>query len=235
MRIGGFLKTSMIDFPGLVSCVIFTSGCNFVCPYCHNPDLAKGRSSVGNDSYTDEKDIISFLKKRKNLLDGVVISGGEPTLQKDLEAFCFKIKNMGYKIKLDTNGSNPHILEKLFQRKLIDFIAMDIKTSPENYPLLASKKFDESLIRQSIEIITKSSYPYEFRTTCVKPFIDKYIIHGIGKIIQGASSYILQQCSKDVDMLNPDFFKTRDAFFSDEEILELKAEVENYVVNCSIR
>ncbi len=235
MKIGGLLKTSMIDFPGLVSCVIFTSGCNFFCPYCHNPDLASGRPPMDDGSFIDEKDIISFLKKRKKLIDGVVISGGEPTLHDDLSDFCFKIKEMGYKIKLDTNGSNPEILKKLFEKKLIDFTAMDIKTSPENYHILAGKKFNFLRIPESIGVICKDAPSYEFRTTCVKPFIDKIIINDIGKMIQGASSYILQQCSKNVKMLNPDFFKKKNMFFSDEELLELKKEVENYVVNCSVR
>ncbi len=235
MKIGGLLKTSMIDFPGLVSCVIFTSGCNFFCPYCHNPDLATGRSPMDDGSFIDENEIISFLKRRKKLLDGVVISGGEPTLQSDLEDFCFKIKEMGYKIKLDTNGSNPKILKKLFKKKFIDFTAMDIKTNLENYHILAGKKFDSVRIIDSIKIICKNAPSYEFRTTCVKPFIDKIIINDVGKMIQGASSYILQQCSRDVKMLNPDFFKSGNQFFSDEEIGKLKTKVENYVVNCSVR
>ena len=190
---------------------------------------------MDDGSFIDEKEIISFLKKRTKLLDGVVISGGEPTLHDNLEDFCFEIKEMGYKIKLDTNGSNPEILKKLFKKELIDFTAMDIKTSPENYHILAGKKFDSARISESIKIICNNSPSYEFRTTCVKPFIDKIIIHDIGKMIQGASSYILQQCSRDVRMLNPGFFKNKKRFFSDKEILELKTKVENYVVNCSVR
>ncbi len=235
MKIGGLQKTSMIDFPGLVSCVIFTSGCNFLCPYCHNPDLASGRPPMEDGSFIHDEEVLSFLKKRKNLLDGVVISGGEPTLQKDLKEFCLKIKNMGYKVKLDSNGSNPQILRDLFKEDLVDFLAMDIKTSLKNYHLLTGKKFDSGRIAESIEIICENAPSYEFRTTCVRPFIDKMIIHDIGKIIHGASIYILQQCSKDVKMLNPDFFKNRDLFFSHGELFELKAEVENYVENCFVR
>ncbi len=190
---------------------------------------------MDDGTFIDEKEIISFLKKRKKLIDGVVISGGEPTLHDDLADFCFKIKEMGYKIKLDTNGSNPKILKNLFEKELIDFTAMDIKTSPENYHILAGKKFDSVRIPESIEVIRKNAPSYEFRTTCVKPFIDKIIINDIGEMIQGASSYILQQCSRDVRMLNPGFFKSQNRFFSDEEILELKTKVENYVVNCSVR
>ncbi len=235
MKIGGFQKTSMIDFPGLVSCVVFTSGCNFICPYCHNPDLAAGKFPDGENAFISEQEIHSFLGKRKKLLDGVVISGGEPTLQKDLENFCLKIKSMGYQVKLDTNGSNPQILEDLFQKKFVDFIAMDIKTNLKGYGLVAGMNFKSELISESIELIRKNAPGYEFRTTCVKPLIDKDVIKDIGKMIQGTSHYVIQQCSQNIRMLNPDFFKGKDLFFSDDEILDLKSEVENYVKNCSIR
>jgi len=235
MKIGGLQKTSLIDFPGLVSCVVFTSGCNFICPYCHNPDLAAGLPPGGNNALISEKEINSFLEKRKGLLDGVVISGGEPTLQKDLEKFCVKLKEMGYRVKLDTNGSHPRVLNSLLQKKLVDFIAMDIKTSLKNYGLAAGRNFNPDVILQSIDLIRRNAVSYEFRTTCIKPFIDKTIINDIGRMIQGASHYILQQCSKDVKMLTPEFFKGKDLFFSDNEILNLKTEVENYVKICSVR
>ncbi len=235
MKTGGFLKTSMIDFPGIVSCVVFTSGCNFLCPYCHNPDLATGRVSFEEGACRDEKEIIYFLGKRKNLLDGVVISGGEPTLQNDLEKFCFKVKNMGYKVKLDTNGSNPKVLENLFKKELVDFVAMDVKTNLERYYLLTGKNFDSRSIAESVEVICCNAPSYEFRTTCVKPFVDKSVMHDIGQIIQGASNYVLQQCSQDVNMLQPDFFKDQNMFFSDKELVELKSEVEVYVNHCYVR
>jgi len=137
MIIGGLHKNSLIDYPGKISCVIFLSGCNFDCPYCHNPELAKGRSlSTG---YLSEDLIFDFLGSRKGFLDGVVVSGGEPTLQKGLISFCEKIRLMDYPVKLDTNGSRPEVIKKLIDEDLVNYIAMDIKTDPSHYtPLTVS-------------------------------------------------------------------------------------------------
>ena len=234
MKIGGFQKNSLIDFPGTIACVVFTSGCNFLCPYCHNPELVSSKIKK-NTSFITEKEIFTFLKKRKKFVDGVVITGGEPTLHNDLEIFCFKIKNMGYLIKLDTNGTNPLVLEKLIQKQLIDFIAMDIKTSFRTYSLVAGKKINIELIKKSIELIIEKAPLYEFRTTCVRPYINKKIISDIGEMIKGASNYILQQCSKNVKILNPEFLKNKKRFFSKNEIIELKTLVQKNVEKCLIR
>ena len=139
MVFGGLQKNSLIDYPGKVSCVLFLSGCNFDCPYCHNPDLAKDSSLC--PVLLDEKAVFDFLQRRKGFLDGVVISGGEPTLQKDLLVLCKKIKELGYLIKLDTNGSRPQVIKRLIDEGLVDYIAMDIKTDPFHYsPLIAKSQ-----------------------------------------------------------------------------------------------
>jgi len=234
MKIGGFQKNSMIDFPGLVSSVIFTSGCNFVCPYCHNPDLAAGRLPEGAEPI-EEADIFAFLNKRQGLIDGVVITGGEPTLQPDLERVITKIKALGFQIKLDTNGSHPGIVENLLDKGLLDFVAMDIKSDLDGYRLAAGKHFDTNTVKESVRIIMAKAPAYEFRTTCVKPLLTKEKMADIGELIQGAKNYILQPCSQGVSMLNPLFFKEEDRFFSDDEMLALKAEVEPSVNHCHIR
>jgi len=234
MKIGGFQKNSMIDFPGVVACVVYTSGCNFNCPYCHNPDLAVGLCPEAG-GFIPEEEVFSFLEKRKGLVDGVVISGGEPTLQPSLERFCLIIKTMGFKVKLDTNGSRPEVLEALFEKNMLDFVAMDIKSNLPGYSLAAGEDFDSELITRSIKLIIEKAPSYEFRTTCIKPFLDKTIISDIGNMSKGASHHILQQCSRNVAMLNSEFFDPKQSFFTDDEMLELKAEVENHVAKCSVR
>ena len=234
MILGGLQKNSLIDFPGTVACVVFTSGCNFCCPYCHNPDLARGKPSHHAPVIT-EADVFDFLEKRKGMLDGVVITGGEPSLQMDLEGFCFKIKNMGYKIKLDTNGSNPGVLARLLRRQLLDFVAMDIKTSLDRYDGLVRGNFQADAIMESVKLIMDTAPAHEFRTTCVRPFIDETIMADIGGMIKGASHYVLQHCSRNVSVLNPSFFELADRFFQEQEMVALHKAVEPHVVKCSIR
>ena len=174
MFLGGLQKNSLIDYPGKVSCVLFTSGCNFRCPYCHNPSLVVSVEK-GKKEHIEEKAAMDFLHRRRGLLDGVVISGGEPTLHGDLFGLCRKIKQMGYPIKLDTNGSRPEMLTALIGEDLVDYIAMDIKTLPEYYGRYIKKGFDPQPLLSSIRLIMKSEKPYEFRTTCVNPIIDAHI------------------------------------------------------------
>lgn len=234
MKIGGFQKNSLIDFPETIACILFTQGCNFICPYCHNPDLVPGTGKRSEDLY-DEADIFKFLETRKGFIEGVVITGGEPTLQKDLAAFCRKIKAMGYKLKLDSNGTRPRVLAGLFEDNLIDFISMDIKTSLENYHLVVSEKFDTGRIYESVRLLMEKAPAYEFRTTCSRPFVNKKIIKDIGKMISGASNYILQKCSQNVTVLDPEFLKTDNIFFSDKEMLELKETIDKYVTSAIVR
>ncbi len=240
MYIGGFQKNSLIDFPGQIACVVFTPGCNFTCPYCHNPDLAAGPVTLkkgdgsGNVFFT-EQEIFSFLEKRKGLIQGVAITGGEPTLQKDLVAFITRIKEMGYKIKLDSNGTRPRTLETLFDQGLVDYLAMDIKSDLAHYPLVLTNRADLKNIRKSIRLIMNKAPAYEFRTTCARPFIDRDIMAGIAKEIQGAATYVLQNCSRNVDILDPEFLKDDTHFFTEKEMIELRSVIAPFVRDVRIR
>lgn len=173
MTINGMQKLTLLDYPGNVACLIFTQGCNFRCPFCHNSGLLDMNN---NCEKIDEKEVFKYLEKRKGLLDGVCISGGEPLLQKDIEYFIRKVKDLGYKVKLDTNGSSPKKLKQLIEEGLIDYVAMDIKNDFLNYDKTAGMCTNIDNIKKSIEIIENSNIEYEFRTTIVKQF------HDVGKL-----------------------------------------------------
>ena len=232
MVIGGLQKNSFIDFPGKISCVIFLSGCNFDCPYCHNPDLAKGCATYP-DRLGDE-DILNFLESHKSFLDGVVISGGEPTLQKDLAELCEKVKSMGYPIKLDTNGSRPRVLQRLVDGGLVDYVAMDIKSDPQCYAPAIKKAYDPKPILASIHILMASAVPYEFRTTCIKPFVDTQIIAKIAQAIKGSRLYALQRF-QDTTVLDPGFCHAHDCRYSDQELCDLQSIAADWVQECIVR
>ena len=189
MVFGGVQKNSFIDYPGKMSCVLFVTGCNFDCPYCHNPGLVRGGNTCPNQ--LSEEDVCCFLQKRKGFLDGVVISGGEPTLRQDLADVCEKIKSMGYPVMLDTNGSRPQVLKRLLNEGVVDYVAMDIKSDPLAYSPLIAKEEDSRGILESIRVIMESAPAYEFRTTCVKPIVDAEIIVNIARLISGAMLYVL--------------------------------------------
>ena len=163
LRIGGFNKLTTQDFPGNLACIIFTSGCNFNCDYCYNRDLVESKAPE-----IDQDEIFSYLEKRKNMLDGVVISGGEPTIWDDLIPFIEKIREYGFKVKLDTNGYRPEVLKEIINRKLVDYIAMDIKAIFNEYFKVIKKDIDTNKILESIELIKKSNIDHEFRTTIIK-------------------------------------------------------------------
>ncbi len=231
MKIGGFIKTSLIDYAGKIAAVIFLCGCNFRCPYCHNPELVKDDLEI----FFSEDEILDFLKKRKNFLEGVVISGGEPFFQKELKDFILKIKSEGYFIKIDTNGSFPERIKEVIELKLIDYIAMDIKKDIYSYyPLICSDKNISEKILQSIEMITNGSVDYEFRTTCVKDVVDKEDIEKISKIVANAKLYVLQNVKRN-KILSPEFFKNKTFEYSEKEIFGFKEIADNYVKKCIIR
>jgi pyruvate formate lyase activating enzyme len=177
MLLGGLQKTTLIDYPGKIACTVFTVGCNFRCPFCHNRDLVSLKG-FRKKRLKEDKDgeIFDFLKKRVGLLDGVCITGGEPVLQKDLEGFIKKIKKLGFLVKLDTNGSRPEVIKRLLRKRLIDFIAMDVKTTFEDYPKVVGIKNDELRIKNSIKIILNSGIDYELRTTVVPGLHDEKIL-----------------------------------------------------------
>jgi pyruvate formate lyase activating enzyme len=229
LRIGGLQKNSFIDFPGKASCVVFAAGCNFRCPYCHNPQLVNNPSIM-----YPEEEILEFLKIRQGWLDGVVISGGEPTLQADISSFCRKIKRLGFAVKLDTNGSNPVVLEQLISCGVVDYIAMDIKTDPWRYAPVLAEKCDPELILSSIRMIMNSPIPYEFKTTCIRPLVDESIMDIITGLISGARRYAIQRFQGE-NILNPEFFKKEGASVGEEEFLKFKAMAQNRVMECIVR
>jgi pyruvate formate lyase activating enzyme len=229
VRIGGIQKNSFIDFPGKISCVVFASGCNFKCPYCHNPELIKNTANQHS-----EFEILKFLDERKQWLDAVVVSGGEPTLQENIGAFCKKVKSMGYPVKLDTNGSRPEVIDDLIKQQLIDYIAMDIKTVPHQYSPVIIKECNPEDIFSSIEIIMAAGIEYEFKTTCVKPLVDTSVMDQITRLIHGAKRYAIQRFQGKT-VLEPEFFLENDTRLSEEEFLELKSIAEKHVVTCITR
>ncbi|HEN21289.1 MAG TPA: anaerobic ribonucleoside-triphosphate reductase activating protein [Desulfobacteraceae bacterium] len=231
MFFGGIVKNSLIDYPGKISCVLFVSGCNFECPYCHNPGLVKGK---GQSDVLSEDNAVDFLESRKGFLDGVVISGGEPTLKSDLSSFCERVKNLGYPVKLDTNGSRPQAIKELVDRGLVDYIAMDIKTDPNRYSPFITANCNPDAILSSINIIMESGFPYEFRTTCVRPVVDEEAIANISRLIKGAMLYVLQ-CFHSKDVLYPDFFKDRRLYYNELDIMHLKAIAEPMVKRAFVR
>ena len=188
MKIAAIQRFSLIDYPGKICAVLFTLGCNFKCPYCHNPELVMPQKF---SPLIQENEIATFLQNRKNKLDAITVTGGEPCLQKDLLEFLKKIKKMQYKIKLDTNGSYPSMLEKIIEQNLVDYIAMDIKAPYEKYPALSGYN-DITSIKKSIDLIINSELDHEFRTTVVKHLLDKKDIKKIIQQIKRAKRYTLQ-------------------------------------------
>ncbi|MCA9399993.1 MAG: anaerobic ribonucleoside-triphosphate reductase activating protein [Candidatus Omnitrophica bacterium] len=204
MRIGGLQKCSLIDYPEKLSCVIFTQGCNFRCPFCHNRELVLPEHFKET---VPEEDVLTLLTKRRKYLEGVVITGGEPTEQEDLLQFMDKIKSMGYLLKLDTNGSRPHIIRALIQNGLVDYIAMDIKTSLEKYQKAIGVNFPVELIQESIDLIKGSGIQYEFRTTVVQPFCGLEDVCRISALVKNNKQYHLQAFRESPKMINRNLFQ----------------------------
>ena len=232
MKIGGLQKQSFIDYPGKISCVLFLAGCNFDCPYCHNPQLAGG--SAHQPETIAEDDVIAYLEHRRSWLEGVVISGGEPTLHSDLPDLCRRIKRLGYPVKLDTNGSRPRMLKTLLEAGLVDYLAMDIKTEPERYADGLARMGDGAALLASIQIVMDSGVDYEFRTTCVRPLVSAATIRRIAQLISGSRRYALQPF-RDCCMLHPDFFRDIDPAYSPEEMEQFRRIAEPWVSVCTVR
>jgi len=190
MQIHGLQKTTLLDYPGKVAATVFFGGCNYRCPFCHNMNLVKHPESEPSIS---EQEVLTFLKSRKSILDGVCITGGEPTLQKDLIPFIYKIKELGYLIKLDTNGTHPNVLKTLVENRLIDYVAMDIKASPDTYAVVSGvENLSFAPVQKSISFLINGLLPYEFRTTVISEYHNEAVFHEIGRLIQGAGYYYLQ-------------------------------------------
>ncbi len=199
MNIAGFQKLTLLDYPGKVACTVFTPGCNYRCPFCHNAGLAlpgRERQAIPED------EVLTYLEKRAGLLDGVCLSGGEPLLQKGLPGFIRKIKALGYHVKLDTNGSDPDRLGRLLDENLLDYAAMDIKNSPDRYGQTAGvPAIDTGAVIQSVELLMQGRIPFEFRTTLVKEFHTVEDIEAIGKWLRGAPMYFLQSFVDSGDLI----------------------------------
>lgn len=227
MKICGLQKTTLLDFPGHVAATIFTGGCNFRCPFCHNSDL------LGNDAevaFTNEE-VLKFLAKRKGILEGVAITGGEPTLQPDLRDFILRVRELGYKIKLDTNGTRPDVLRSLCEEGLIDYVAMDIKTCKERYSDVAGiPSLDIGGIIGSVEYLKNGAVPYEFRTTVVKELHSAEDFELIGPWISGCPNYFLQNFVDSDNVLYSGFSSC-----SKDELLAFQEIVKPYVGQVSIR
>lgn len=226
--IGGLQKSSLIDYPGKICAIIFTQGCNFRCPYCHNPELIKKSGATAKAVAP----VLEFLRKRQGKLDGVVITGGEPTLQKDLPEFIRQIKELGLCVKLDTNGTNPDMLQNLLDEKLIDYVAMDIKAPVKKYSEIACTKVNTDNILKSIEILKASNIEYEFRTTVVKSQLSVEDFEQIGQMISGAPKYYLQRFlpTKTLDNL---FLNEKT--YSNEEFSQIIKILHKYVKNVELR
>ena len=227
MIIKGLEKQTVLDYPGKLACTIFTFGCNFRCGFCHNPELIvdDGRPEISQD------EILKFLEERKEFLDGVCITGGEPTLNKNLPDFISKIKSLGFYVKLDTNGTNPGMIEELINKKLVDYIAMDIKAPLEFYEKVTNTKVNKEDIQRSVELIKK--FPnYEFRITAVPGLFNEEYARNIGEWLKGSKKFYIQQF-RGIKTLNKNFIGKKS--FSKEELENFCNIMKPFFRNCELR
>lgn len=191
MTICGLQKLTLLDYPGLVACTVFTGGCNLCCPFCQNAALI---SCPGKGGTVPEEAVLAFLQKRRGVLDGVCVTGGEPLLQPDLAMFLQQVKALGYAVKLDTNGCFPRQLKALVSRRLVDYVAMDVKSAPERYAqAVGMAEFDFSVVRESMDFLLADHVDYEFRTTVVRGLHDEGVLRDAARSIRGAKRYFLQK------------------------------------------
>ena len=225
MILSGLQKLTLLDFPARIAATVFTRGCNMRCPFCHNASLV-----VGGADIIPEEEFFAFLDSRRARLGGVCVSGGEPTLQSDLPEFLGKIKAMGFETKLDTNGTNPEMLVSLIDRGLLDYVAMDIKSSPEKYSLVAGAHVDFDKVKKSAQILLSGKIDYEFRTTVAKPLFSSGDFTEIGKMIKGAKRYYLQGFLDSGDIVGEGI-----SAYSEAEMKGFLAEILPFVSNSQIR
>lgn len=226
MKIGGIQKLSTVDFPGHIAASVFTLGCNMRCGYCHNPELVLPEQFL---EPIPEEDILAFLKTRQGLLDAVVISGGEPTIHDDLPKFIRAIRNLGFKVKLDTNGTRPEMLKELIDAKQVDFIAMDVKGPYDKYTNIAARPIDEAAIKESINQILRIDH--EFRTTITTRDLDVEDMHAIGKMVRGAKRFALQKFVPGTTVSRA----YRNAkTFTESEMKEAQNIMKQYVTECVV-
>lgn len=227
MKICGLQKTTLLDYPGHVAATIFLGGCNFRCPFCHNKDLLGDNCK----SAFSQEEVLDFLKKRASILEGVCITGGEPTLHLMLELFIRQIRQLGYLVKLDTNGYRPEVLKDLCSKQLIDYVAMDIKTCRENYAAAAGvSPVHISLLEESVDFLMTGDIPYEFRTTVVKELHTTKDFQSIGRWLTGAGSYYLQNYTDSDQVLHPGFTSC-----TKEELLGFRSILKPYLPHTELR
>lgn len=226
MNIQGYQKMTLLDFPGKVACTVFTGGCNLRCPFCHNASLVQTPTIY----VSSEEDVLQYLQKRKGVLDGVCVTGGEPLLQPDLIPFLQKVKDMGFLLKLDTNGSLPAKLKQVLETGLLDYIAMDVKNSKEGYPLAIGADTDFSLFEESMKLIKESGVPYEFRTTLVKGIHTPKDMHALGQMLKDAPRYFLQKFVDSGDILGNGCSP-----FSEQDLNDLLTIVQHYIPHAELR
>lgn len=226
MNIQGFQKLTLLDYPGRTACTVFTGGCNLRCPFCHNADLV--RTPIAQPNRTDE--VLTYLGRRQGILDGVCITGGEPLLQPDLADFIRRIKELGYAVKLDTNGSLPDRLAALLSTGLVDSVAMDVKSSPAGYAAAAGTDVDVAVYDRSIRILRESGIPHEFRTTAVKGIHTPADFTAIGEWLAGASAYYIQRFVDSGRLLGAGY-----TAFSTEEMEHLLSIVREHIPAAQLR
>ena len=227
MKIHGLQKMTLLDFPGKVACTVFLGGCDMRCPFCHNAELIDGTAPA----VMEEEELLAFLKKRTGLLEGVAITGGEPLLRDETITLAEKIRDLGYPLKLDTNGTHPDRLRKILDRGLAAYVAMDIKNSPDRYAVTAGlEKLDLAPVRESVSLLMEGRTDYEFRTTVVAELHDAESFHGIGEWIRGARRYYLQKFT-DRDTVPFGGFHAPE----DEKMREYASIAREYVPSAEIR
>ncbi len=228
MNIQGLQKLTLLDYPDKMACTIFTGGCNLRCPFCHNAGIVLNPSAEGEYSV---EDILSFLKKRQGILEGVVITGGEPLMQKDIDVFIEKIRELGYSVKLDTNGTYPDKLRELIDRGLIDYVAMDIKASPAGYPpAVGIGGYDISKIEKSVKLLLEGRVDYEFRTTVVREFHSIFDMNALGEFIKGAKRHYLQAFRDSGELIGFGL-----SGVDKKEMEEMRKILHGYVEKCELR
>ena len=226
--VGGIQKLSLVDFPGHVAAALFTAGCNMRCGYCHNPELVLPERLAPSIPIDD---IMLFLQSRVGRLDGVVVSGGEPTIHDDLPELIRRIKALGYDMKLDSNGTRPEMIRQLIDDKMIDFVAMDIKGPLEKYQMIAARPIDLEAVQETIALLISSGIGHEFRTTIVREQLEPNDFHKVGEMVRGAKRFALQHF-RPGSTLAPQFEQA--STFSESEFQETKTIMEGYVDECVI-
>ena len=228
MHIHGLQKLSMVDYPGKIAATVFAGGCNLRCPFCHNALLV---TELSQSPRLDTEEVLAFLRSRRSLLDAVVLSGGEPLLQPDAAEFLAQVKAMGFLVKLDTNGCYPAALKEILDRGLVDYVAMDIKNTPEKYAMTAGLPgFDLAPVRESMELLKNSGVAYEFRTTVVRQFHTAEDIAAIGRWLEGCPRYYLQNFEDSGNLIG-----TGMSGFTEEEMAVLRDAASPYVGTVGIR